>query len=294
MQNAVEKKIRRQLRLVRFANGYLPLSILRKLIGVGLKRVKVSASIVREKISADGVACEWFIPDDSREDSALMYIHGGGFTMGMTHLHCHMLAYLAEKMNTRIFVVDYRLAPEFPFPAALEDCVTAYKWLLKHGFSPTNLALAGDSAGGNLTLTTLMKLRDSGLSLPATAVCLSPVADLTKAVENLKQNYDPLLHPRAGEMYNQSYVGNADASDLLISPVFGNWEDLPPLLIYAGEDEVLSEDAKRIEELARDANTGVKLDIYPRMWHVWQVFLKLPQAAQSLDDIAQFILTHLD
>jgi acetyl esterase/lipase len=190
-------------------------------------------------------------------------------------------------------MVDYRLAPGHPFPAALRDCVTAYRWLLKQGIPAENLVLAGDSAGGNLAITTMMKLRDNGEQLPAAAACLSPVACLSGGHVSSRQGNDPLLHPRAMRMYDRSYVGRNDACDPLISPVFGDWRGLPPLLVHAGEDEILREDAVRIERLAKAAGVDVRLEVYPRMWHVWQLFLELPQATESLDGIAQFLRAHV-
>jgi acetyl esterase/lipase len=195
-------------------------------------------------------------------------------------------------MGMRVLMVDYRTAPSHPFPAALDDCVTAYHWLLKQGVVAQNIVVAGDSAGGNLTVTMLMKLRDSGTSLPAAAACLSPVTDLTPR-DNLPQGFqDPLLSPKAVRFYNRSYLGNKDAHNPLISPVFGNLRGLPPLLVHAGEDEILRDDALRIASLAESAGVDVRLEIFPRMWHVWQLNLTLPQAIQSLDDIAHFLKAH--
>ncbi len=153
--------------------------------------------------------------------------------------------------------------------------------------------LAGDSAGGTLTITAMMKLRDSGDALPAAAACLSPVTDLSEEGEFSTDFRDPLLHPKAAKIYRESYVAQNDAHNLLISPVYGDWHGLPPLLIHAGEDEILLDDAVRAERLATDAGVDVRLEVYPRMWHVWQLYPTLPQAVQSLDDIAQFLKSHL-
>jgi monoterpene epsilon-lactone hydrolase len=251
------------------------------------------ADITREVTSADGVPCEWLIPQNAHNDQVLLYLHGGGFVFGISFLHRDMVAYLAQKMGMRVLLVDYRLAPEHPFPAALDDCVTAYRWLLKTGISAPNIVVAGDSAGGNLTITTLMKVRDSGDPLPAAAACLSPVADLLPKEDLLKEVHDPLLHPKSMRFFNTAYVAYNDAQNPLISPIFGDWHGLPPLLIHAGEDEILRDGAVRIQEMASTAGVEVQLEIYPRMWHVWQLYLTLPQAKQSLDDIAQFLKTHL-
>jgi len=165
---------------------------------------------------------------------------------------------------------------------------------MKQGVLAQNIVIAGDSAGGNLTITMLMKLRDSGHSLPAAAACLSPVTDLTPKEDLRKKFKDPLISSKVAKFYHQSYIGYNDAHNPLISPVFGNLRGLPPLLVHAGEDEFLRFDAKRITSLAKSAGVDVRLEIYPRMWHVWQINLSLPQAIQSLDEIAHFFNAHLD
>lgn len=291
--SSIERNIRAQLRFARLLPAYMPLPVARWLIKQGLARVRLAADVTREAVSADGVACEWLIPQNSPNDHVLLYLHGGGFVFGLTPPHLEMGAYLAQKMGIRVLMVDYRVAPDHPFPAPLDDCVTVYRWLLKQGISAHNCVVAGDSAGGNLTITTLMKLRDSGEQLPAAAACLSPVADLCERGNAWKEFKDPLLHPRAGRIFNKSYIAHNDARNPLISPVFGDWRGLPPLLVHAGEDEILRDDAVRIAALAKVAGVDVRLEIYPRMWHVWQLYLTLPQAVQSLDAIARFLTSHL-
>lgn len=289
---SIERKIRRGMPLIRFMQAYMPLGAANWLNRQGLARARMPAGVMREAVSAGGVACDWVIPTDSRADSVLLYLHGGGFVFGQTPLHLQMGAYLAGKLGMRLLMVDYRLAPKHPFPAALEDCVTAYRWLLEQGYPAQHIGVAGDSAGGNLTLTTMLKLRREGIPLPAAAACLSPVTDL--AEDKQRPGFkDPLLPPKATRFYSQSYIGGQDARDPLISPVFGDLRGLPPLLVHAGEDEILREDAARITELARSAGVDVRLEIYPRMWHVWQLFLELPQAKQSLEDIAGFFIARL-
>jgi epsilon-lactone hydrolase len=288
-----ERRARAGLPFIRFLQAWVPLSLSRWLNQQGAALVRLEADVKRAAVSADGVPCEWIIPQNSPADQALIYLHGGGFVMGVSPPHLQMVAYLARKLGRRALMVDYRLAPDYPFPAALDDCVTAYLWLLKQDVSAPDIAVAGDSAGGNLTLTTLMKLRDSGDPLPAAAACLSPVADLTKIDQARKGFKDPLLPAKAARFYTRSYVRRNDAHNPLISPVFGDWRGLPPLLVHAGEDEILRDDAVCIEALAKAAGVDVRLEVYPRMWHVWQIFLTLPQATQSLDDIAQFLKAHM-
>jgi len=292
--SSAERNIRRQLPWIRFMQSYLPLAAQRWLLRQSLAHVRLDAGVVRQVVSAGGVPCEWIIPPSHRADQVLLYLHGGGFVLGLTPQHLQMGATLAQKMGLRVLMVDYRLAPEHPYPAALDDCVTAYRWLLQQGIAAQNMAIAGDSAGGNLTITTLMSLRDGGDPLPAAAACLSPVTNLTKKGDPQNRFRDPLLPSKAMQFYTQSYVGSSDARDAFISPVFGSWNNLPPMLVHAGEDEILRQDALRISEMATAAGVDLRLEIYPRMWHVWQIFLALPQATQSLDDIARFLRAHLE
>ena len=288
-----ERRIRAGLPMIRLMQTVIPLPVAHWLIKQGMARVQLHADLIREAATADGVACEWLIPQNSPTDQVLLYLHGGGFVYGLTPQHLQMGAYLAQEMALRVLMVDYRTAPDHPFPAALDDCVTAYRWLLDQGVPAQNIVVAGDSAGGNLTITMLMKLRDSGNSLPAAAACLSPVADFTPR-ENPREGFtDPLLSPKASEFYHQAYVGSNNTQNPLISPVYGDLRGLPPLLVHAGEDEILRDDAVRITDLARSAGVDVRLNIYPRMWHVWQLNLTLPQAVDSLDEIAQFLGAHL-
>lgn len=289
-----ERRIRRGLPLVRFSQAHMPLPLARRLIRLGIPRARLADGVRREAVSADGVPCQWLIPQGSPGDQALLYLHGGGFVYPLTPPHLEMVAYLAQKAGLRALLVDYRVAPDHPFPAPLDDCLTAYRWLLKQGIPAQRIVIAGDSAGGNLTLTTLMKLRDGREPLPAAAACLSPVADLSGNGREMSGMNDPLLHPRAIRFYNESYVGPGNPANPLISPVFGDWRGLPPLLVHAGEDEVLCGDAVRVEELARAAGVDARLEIYPRMWHVWQLNLALPQARQSLDDIARFLRSRVE
>ena len=291
---APERRIRASLPLIRFMQSYVPLPMARWLIEQGLARTRLSAAVFREAVMADDVPCVWVIPQECLPDRALLYLHGGGFVLGLTPQHLKMGAYLAQKLGVRVLMVEYRLAPDHPFPAALDDCTTAYRWLLKQGFLAENLAVAGDSAGGNLTVTTLLKLGDHGDRLPAAAACLSPVTDLATTDHQRPGFKDPLLPAKAMKRYSQSYLGRHDAHDPMISPVYGDLRGLPPLLVHAGEDEILREDAVRMVSLAQSAGVDARLEIYPRMWHVWQINLSLPQAVQSLDTIAQFLQGHLE
>lgn len=290
--SSAERQIRAALPLIRFMQPRVPLPIANWLIQQGVAHVRLEPGVTQQPVSANGVLCHWLIPQNSLADRALLYLHGGGFVFGLSPQHLQMGAWLAQHMHTRILMVDYRLAPDHPFPAALDDSAAVYHWLLQQGIPVQHIVVAGDSAGGNLTLTLMLKLRDSGQPLPAAAACLSPVTDLTRDHAH-PERQDPLLSPQAMQLYTRSYVANHDAHDPAISPVFGDLHGLPPLLIYAGEDEILRADALQITEVAQAAGVDVRLEIAPRMWHVWQLFLELPQARQSLEDIAQFLNSHI-
>lgn len=271
----------------------MPASLANRFNKIGITRVEFEPEITQESISADGVPCDWLIPENYIPDQVLLYLHGGGFVYGQTPLHLQMGAYLAKKLGFRLLMVDYRTAPEHPFPAALDDCVTAYGWLLRQGIKPQNIIIAGDSAGGSLTLTMQLKLREEGHPLPAAAVCLSPVTDLTPEAKKREGFKDPMLPPKAMDFYIQAYLAGQDPHNPLISPILGDLKGLPPMLLFVGDEEILREDALHFAKAAEAAGVDIRLEIYPRMWHVWQLFLSLPQAKQSLDDMVTFCKSHL-
>jgi len=268
---------------LRFANRYLQKSVV---------KLRPHKDVINRSVIIEGVRCQWLIPPDCPEDRVLLYLHGGGFVFGLTPMHLKMAAGLALRMKTRILMPDYRLAPEHPFPAALNDSEKVYLWLLKQGIPAGNIVLAGDSAGGNLVLSLMMKVRDSGSALPAAAALLSPAVRFGGGASR-PEFRDPLLPPGAMQFYTRAYVGGHDPHDPLISPLYGDPGRLPPLLIHAGEDEILRDDAQQLADKARAAGTEAHLEIFPRMWHVWQLFPALPQARQSLDAIAAFLKSHI-
>lgn len=293
-KTVAERRIRAALPVVRLMHAYMPLSLARWVIKKSAGRVQLPDGVEREETFADGVRCDWLIPQEEQGTGVLLYIHGGSFILGQTSLHLQLGATLAHKMGVRVLMVDYRLGPENPFPAALNDCTVAYRWLLKEGVAAQDIVLAGDSAGGNLTIATLMRLRDGGDALPSAAACLSPVIDLARSEADFGEEYDALLHPRAAKFAKRAYVAQNEAETPLISPFYGNWEGLPPLLIHAGEEEALRGDAERAAKQAREAGVDVQLKIYPRMWHVWQLYPSLPEARHSVDEIVQFLKGHLE
>lgn len=243
-----------------------------------------------QPIRADGVAAEWLMPATPLSQTVILYFHGGAWTLGLYNNHRAMLAYFCRAASCRILLVDYRLAPEHPFPAALDDCVCAYRWLVNNGISPQQMVLAGDSAGGNLVLTTLMTLRNDGDPLPAGSVCISPMTDLACTGASFQTKNDALLDARFASSMARLYAGTQDLCLPLISPHYANLSGLPRLLIQAGEDEILLSDATRLADNARAAGVDVSLSVWQKMWHEWHMFVPyLPEAKQAFTEIEAFI-----
>ena len=252
--------------------------------------IKLPRAVVVKQGRAGDVPVEWLIQPHESAQSVILYLHGGGWTMGWSNLHRRMVAYICQAAASRALAVDYRLAPEHPFPAALEDCLAAYRWLLKNGTAPQNLVIAGDSAGGNLTLATLLALRDASDPLPAAAVCISPMTDLAGTGESFRTKHDPTLVVKFALTMARHYAGGHDLHLPLLSPHYGNLRGLPPLLIHVGEDEILVSDATRLADNARAAGVDVSLVIWPKMWHVWHLFAPhLPEARQAIHAIGAFV-----
>ena len=257
-------------------------------------RVALADGVRTQRVRVGGIAGEWFTASDATDAPVILYIHGGGFVYGVSHLHRKLVAHLVKLTGGRALMIDYRLAPEHPFPAALDDCVAAYEALLAQGIASDRLVIAGDSAGGNLTLSTLISLRDKGSPLPAAGVCLSPPTDLRDHNDDKwTTEHDALLHPRAVRYFVDSYVGDNDASNPLLSLVLADLHGLPPLLVCAGGEETLCSDILRLADAASAQGAPLTLDIADRMWHVWQLFYpELPEAVRSVRQIAAFVTQH--
>jgi acetyl esterase/lipase len=241
-------------------------------------------------INAGGVPAEWLTPPRADSRAVLLYLHGGAWVLGWTNMHRRLVAHLCLAAGCRALAIDYRLAPEHPFPAALDDCVAAYRWLLQQGTLPEEIVIGGDSAGGTLTLTTLMSLRDAGDPLPAAAVCISPATDLEGTGESFRTIKDPAQTPEFVLKMRRLYAGDHDLKHPLISPYYGDLHGLPPLLIHAGGEEMLLSDAQRLADQAEAAGVQADLQIWPALWHVWHLFAPtLPEASQAVKDVGEFI-----
>ncbi|NVM28927.1 MAG: alpha/beta hydrolase [Candidatus Helarchaeota archaeon] len=254
---------------------------------------RIPKGVKRKKLEIEGMKALWLTLPDIAKKNAILYLHGGGYVAGGIGTHRELVGRIALASKAHALLIDYRLAPEHPFPAALEDAMTAYRWLVsKEGISPKNIVIAGDSAGGGLTLATLIKLRDEGDPLPVAAVFLSPWTDLANTGETVKTKaeIDPFVSPEGLEMMAEIYLGDADARNPLASPLYGNLQGLPPLLIQVGSAECLLDDAVRCAERAKSAGVDVTLEVWDDMIHVFQAFANMaPEGQKGIEKIGEFI-----
>jgi len=248
----------------------------------------------------DGLTCEWVLAPGADPAVRLLYLHGGGYVSGNGACYLALAARLSAATGCVVLLPDYRLAPEHPFPAGLEDCVRAHEWLTRNGPNGPTPAkatfIAGDSAGGGLTLAVLLALRDRGLGLPNGAIPISPFTDLTLSGESIRSEgeLDPIMHPKCLPDFVRLYTGGADLRNPLASPVFGDYTDIPPLLIQLGEHEIIRDDSVRTAAKARADGVNVTLEIWPGMFHVFQSHEPLlPEGRQAIDHIGGFIRTHM-
>jgi phosphinothricin tripeptide acetyl hydrolase len=250
------------------------------------------ADVTVEPVQAMTRPAEWLEPPDVRTDAAVLYLHGGGYSIGSPRSHRHLAAAIARAAGTVALVPDYRLAPEHPFPAALDDALGAYQWLLGRGIAPGRIVVAGDSAGGGLTVALLLALRERALPRPAGGVCISPWVDLTcsGASYATKATVDPIVTREGVGTMAQAYAGSGDPKAPLLSPLYGDLRDLPPLLVQVGSDEVLLDDAVGLADRARAAGVSVTLEEWPAMIHVWHWFLPmLAEAERAIGIIGGFV-----
>jgi acetyl esterase/lipase len=246
-------------------------------------------------VLAGGVKADWFTTPESEDDRVILYLHGGGYSFGSPTSHRGMISRLAKAARARVLALDYRLAPEHPFPAAVEDSTAAYRWLLAQGYRPIKIAISGDSAGGGLTFATLVALRDARVPLPAAAVPISPWVDLEATGESMKTRaaVDPMVQKDGISGIAAQYLGATDPRNPLAAPLYADLKGLPPLLIHVGDCETLLSDATRIAENAKQAGVKVDLKVYPEMIHVWHMFADiLPESRQAIEEIGAFVRSH--
>jgi epsilon-lactone hydrolase len=268
----------------------------RRLLRQLLSAQPLAADVTVTASALGGVPTAEVTVDGVEPRHVVLYFHGGVYVMGDAALAADLAAEVGRRTRAKVISVDYRLAPEHPYPAAVDDALAAYEALLEGGTTPSDIAFAGESAGGGLAIATLVNARDHGLPLPAAAFAMSPYADLTLAGTTMetKRDADPLLSPQALQARVGDYTAGQDAALGLISPVFADLSGLPPLIIQAGTHEVLLDDAIRLARQAATADVQVTLDITPGVPHVFQAYHAiLDEAAAALDRAGQLLSAHL-
>lgn len=245
---------------------------------------------------AAGVPCEWITASDLVDAPVVLYLHGGGFVAGSIRPAAEWVLRVSRAAGARVLGVEYRLAPENPFPCGLEDALNAYRWLVSEVVDPARLAVLGISAGGGLAMAVLVDLRDAGDPLPAATVCLSPQTDHAATGRSVvtKKAVDPWFVPDQFRWLSAAYLAGADPRTPLASPLYADLTGLPPLLVQVGTAEMLLDDSTRVAERARSAGVDVTLEVWEDMIHGWQMFARmLPEGQQAIEHIGDFIRKHL-
>jgi len=243
-------------------------------------------------VDAGGVPAEWMELPGAVQERVFLLLHGGGYNAGSPKTHRRLAANLGQAMGMRALVPDYRLAPEHPFPAGVEDAIKVYRWLLESGFSEGNIVVGGDSAGGGLALSMMLALREAGGPLPRAAVLLAPWTDLTVSSPSYERlrHHDPIIAREGLREAGLWYAGADDPADPMMSPLFADLARLPPMLIHAGEDEVMVDDSRIFAERAKAAGVDVTARIYPGMWHVFHGSgTGIPEARNAIAEIGDYV-----
>lgn len=250
------------------------------------------ADVKCETADAGGIKAEWVATEGANVDRAILYLHGGGYVIGSINTHRSLAGRISRAAKARVLVIDYRLAPEHPHPAAVEDSVAAYRWLLSRGIKPSRIALAGDSAGGGLTVAVLVAIRQAKLPTPAAGVCMSPWVDLEGIGESMstKAGVDPIVQRDGLLNMAAAYLGGSDPRTPLAAPLYADLSGLPPLMIQVGTSETLLDDGARLAQRARKAGVEVVFEPWEGMIHVWQLFAPiLDEGRQAIQRIGEFV-----
>jgi len=259
------------------------------------KSFKSLGKIACTPVSAGGVPAEWILPAGITAGRVVLYLHGGSYIAGSINSHRALAANIAAAAGARALVLDYRLAPEHPFPAALEDALAAYRWLLAVGAPADKIYVAGDSAGGGLAAALLLALREAGDPLPSAAILLSPLTDMAFSGESLKTKakVDLIVDFGKESQFAPLYLGDTDPRAPLVSPLYADLRGLPPLLLQVGSDEILLSDSTRLAEKAKATGVDVTLEVWEGMQHVWHFAASLiPEGRDAIRRIGEFILAN--
>jgi monoterpene epsilon-lactone hydrolase len=245
-----------------------------------------------EKLNIDGIPSEWISPSGVKSEKVILHLHGGGYVTGGINSHQMMCVLMAQTLKMSVLLPEYRLAPEHPFPAALDDALKVYRWLLAKGHQPADILLSGDSAGGGLSLALVLSLRDAGEPLPAALLCMSPWTDLALKGGSYISNAraEAVLQEDALREWAACYFGQEKPEHPLISPLYADFHGFPPLLIQVGSQEILLDDARNLAQKARADGVDVTLKIWEGMWHDWQALGSLiPESRQAFEEFGMFL-----
>jgi epsilon-lactone hydrolase len=276
-----------------FAKAKTPQEM-RAMMAAGFSAFPSANEVKCEPVNANGVKAEWVAATDAAPDRVILYLHGGGYVMGSIETHRELAARLSKAAKARVLLIDYRLAPENPFPAAVDDSMTSYRWLLAQGCKPERIVVGGDSAGGGLAVSTLIALRDVGAPAPAAGVCLSPWVDFEAEGESMSSRaaQDPMVSRDMVMAMAKLYVGEkGNLREPLAAPLNASLNGLPPLFIQVGDAEVLLDDSTRLADRAEEADVDVTLQIWDEMPHVWHLAAPvLPEGQEAIEKIGKFVL----
>jgi acetyl esterase/lipase len=239
---------------------------------------------------------EWVEFKGAPKDKAVLYFHGGGFVMGNARSHRNIVGNFVKHLGINALVFNYRLAPEYPAPAAVNDSVAIYSWLIEQGYQPENIVFAGDSAGGGIALATLLKCKDDGIPVPGVCAVFSPCTDMTisGASHITRVKVDPCTPKGANETYLGYYVGGGERNHPYASPLFGDLSGLPPTIIQVGDNETLRDDSTRFAQKAKDAGVEIQINVWKGMFHCFPLLAPMfPEATEALEEVCQFIWNHL-
>jgi monoterpene epsilon-lactone hydrolase len=268
-----------------------PVDHLRSILESSTMFATLPWGVAFNRIEFDHFGAEWLTPNDIESEKVLLYIHGGGFVIGSPHSHRALAGKIAKGISAKCLLIDYRKAPENPFPAALDDTFSAYSWLLDKGYKPENIVVVGDSAGGGLAVALQYELRNHTVHLPLCSVLLSPYLDLTRSgksqIHNAKNDrfLDVFEMRKWARLYSQYH----ELSDPLISPLFGDLVGLPPILVQASESEVLYDDSSRFVSKAKSQGVDITFQKWHGLIHWWHMFGGMPEAKEAIDKIIDFI-----
>ena len=275
----------------RFAQRFMTIDGQRSMSRASEQPDKLPKGVTSSIFQHGNLQCEWLTPPDCNTKRVLYYIHGGGFVFPLWNPLRRVIAWIIGELGLRALCVHYRLSPEHPFPAAIEDCVVGYRWLIaEQGIVPDDIVFIGESAGANLVMTTLLTLRDSGEPLPHRAVPICGAFDLDESGGAFRGDIDRMINPRFVSKQIVAYRANADPHNPLLSPIHADLRGLPPLLIQVGAKEAFHDESVLLAYKAQEAGVAVTLEVWPEMWHYWHLFIPfLPEARQAIDQIVLFV-----